>query len=348
MIEKLNNEDKKYEQPLLSVLCLTYNHHLYIKEALEGVFNQKVDFLFELLVYDDASNDGTQEIIKKYEIKYPTIIKPIYQKENQYSKGIWPNHVFNFPRVNGKYIAFCEGDDFWSDPFKLQKQVDFLEANPEFMGCSHNTKILRETVESISEEEFVVNNSQRNIFTIDDFTKGEAYFHTTSWIYRYDRHKNKVNYLLQRFKGDWFFSMVFASFGPIKYIDEVMSVYRIHDKGVWSELSTQEQVMKNLDAILKINKAFDYAYEENFMQLFARVFITSKIDKSIANLSKLFDSLSKEELVKIIFYIEQYTKKQEEHIAYEKELWQQREDRIQKIQSSFGWKIGSLIDKLRG
>jgi hypothetical protein len=105
---------------------------------------------------------------------------------------------------------------------------------------------------------------------------------------------------------------------------------------------------KSSFALVNEIKALRCNYEENFMQLFARVFITSKIDKSIANLSKLFDSLSKEELVKIIFYIEKYMQKQEEHIAYEKELWKQREDHIQKIQLSFGWKVGSLIDKLRG
>lgn len=330
---------------LVSICCFTYNHKNFLSQTLDGFLQQKVNFSIEILLHDDASNDGTVDIINSYAIQYPNLIKPILQQENIYSKGLLKTiNVLN--KSNGKYICMCEGDDFWCDPYKLQKQVDFLEENPEFMGCSHNTKILRESIENESKEEFVVSNLQKDIFTIDDFTKGEVYFHNSSYMYK--QINNVIYDLLNRFDGDWYISMVFASFGPIKYIDEVMSVYRIHDKGVWSELSAQEQVMKNLDAILKINKAFDYKYEENFMQLFARVFITSKIDKSIANLSKLFDSLSKEELVKIIFYIEQYTKKQEEHIAYEKELWQQREDHIQKIQSSFGWKVGSLIDKLRG
>ncbi|MGE4457607.1 MAG: glycosyltransferase [Arcobacteraceae bacterium] len=335
----------KNSEILVSVCCAVYNQKDFIKETLDSFISQKTDFGFEVLIHDDASTDGTSEILKEYEKKYPNIIKPIYQIENQYSKGLLVNHKFNFPRIKGRYLALCDGDDYWCDPLKLQKQVDFLETNSKFIGCSHNTKVLRTQQEK---EEFIVNNITTNVFEIEDFTKGNSYFHTSSMVYRFDIHKEEILKLLTLHRGDWYISMVFASFGPIKYLDEVMSVYRIHDKGVWSELSAQEQVMKNLDAILKINKAFDYAYEENFMQLFARVFITSQIDKSIANLSKLFDSLSKEELVKIIFYIEQYTKKQEEHIAYEKELWQQREDHIQKIQSSFGWKVGSLIDKLRG
>ena len=347
-IEEIENKwQNNKEQIVVSIFCPTFNHENTISVAIESFISQETNFPFEIIIVDDKSNDKTVSLIKQYQEKYPNIIKTIFQKENKYSKN--ENLFRNYFLMNakGKYLAICDGDDYWCDSFKLQKQVDFLEANLEFSGCTHNTKVLRENMNA-NKEEFIVNNNQKDIFTINDYVRGEIYFHTSSVLYRLGNNKEKILELLSFYRGDWFLSMVFASFGPIKYLDEVMSVYRIHDKGVWSELSAQEQVMKNLDAILKINKAFDYAYEENFMQLFARVFITSKIDKSIANLSKLFDSLSKEELVKIIFYIEQYTKKQEEHIAYEKELWQQREDHIQKIQSSFGWKVGSLIDKLRG
>ncbi len=298
-------------KPLVSICTVAFNHQNYIEKMIQTILEQKTNFDYELLIHDDASSDATADIIKKYAIKYPNIIKPIFQKENQFSQGIRPNIEHNIPRAEGKYLAFCDGDDYWCDPFKLQKQIDFLEANLEFSGCAHNTRILKETLANQLEEEFVINNPQKNVYTIDDFTKGEVYFHTSAFLFRLndENQKNYILNLLKQIRGDWFRSILFASFGPIKYLDEVMSVYRIHDKGIWSELSAQEQVMKNLDAILKINKAFDYAYEENFMQLFARVFITSQIDKSIANLSKLFDSLSKEELVKIIFYIEQYTKK---------------------------------------
>jgi glycosyltransferase involved in cell wall biosynthesis len=336
-------------KPLVSICTVAFNHENYIEKMIQSILNQKTNFDYELLIHDDASLDATTDIIKKYTIKYPNIIKPIFQKENQFSQGIRPNIEYNIPRAEGKYLAFCDGDDYWCDPLKLQKQIDFLETNLEFSGCTHNTKISRERVENKSEEELVVYNPQKDIYTIEDFTKGEAYFHTTAYIFRFN--ENKKNYILElskQIRGDWFRSILFASFGPIKYLDEVMSVYRIHDKGIWSELSEQEQVMKNLDAIFKINKAFDYAYEENFMQLFARVFITSKIDKSIDTLSKLFKELSKEELVKIIFYLNQYANKQEEQALYEKEQMQKREQHIQKIQSSFGWKVGSLIDKLRG
>src|SRR5690606_3288059 len=111
----------------------TFNHEKFICKCLEGFLMQNTTFSFEILILDDASTDGTAAVIREYELKYPDIIKPIYQRENQYSKGIRGMNVkFNFNRAQGKYIALCEGDDYWTDPSKLQKQIDFLEANNEF------------------------------------------------------------------------------------------------------------------------------------------------------------------------------------------------------------------------
>lgn len=118
--------------PLVSISCITYQHAPYIRQCLDGFLMQKTDFAFEVLIHDDASTDGTAEIIKEYEAKYPDIIKPIYQTENQWVKGRRGSRTFNFPRAKGKYIALCEGDDYWTDPLKLQKQVDFLEGNEEY------------------------------------------------------------------------------------------------------------------------------------------------------------------------------------------------------------------------
>jgi glycosyltransferase involved in cell wall biosynthesis len=118
---------------LVSISCITYNHGKFIKQCLDGILNQKVDFKYEILVNDDASSDGTQKILRSYEEKYPDIIKPIYQTVNQFQKGKRGfNETYNFPRAQGKYIAFCEGDDYWTDTLKLQKQVDFLENNDEY------------------------------------------------------------------------------------------------------------------------------------------------------------------------------------------------------------------------
>lgn len=115
--------------PLVSIICTSYNHEAYIKEALEGFVMQKTNFPFEIIVHDDASTDNTASIVKSYEVKYPELFVNIYQTENQYSKGNGDVGRIVYGAARGKYIAICEGDDYWSDPLKLQKQVDFLEKN---------------------------------------------------------------------------------------------------------------------------------------------------------------------------------------------------------------------------
>jgi len=117
---------------VVSICCITYNHEKYIRQCLEGLMNQKTNFKFEVLIHDDASLDSTASIVREYELKYPELIKPIYQTENQYSKGVWVSSKYNFSRAKGKYIAICEGDDYWTDPLKLQNQVDFLESNADY------------------------------------------------------------------------------------------------------------------------------------------------------------------------------------------------------------------------
>ena len=124
------------EEPLVSVQCLVYNHEPYLRKCLDGLVMQKTHFPFEIIVHDDVSTDHSVDIIKEYESKYPDIVKPIYEKENQYSKG--DGRIIQIMNVacKGKYIALCEGDDYWTDPLKLQKQVDFLESHPEYsMVC---------------------------------------------------------------------------------------------------------------------------------------------------------------------------------------------------------------------
>lgn len=127
-------------EPLVSIVCTTYNHVLFVRQCLNGITTQKINFLFEVIIHDDASDDGTVEIIKEYEKKYPEIIKSIYQRENQYSKKVDIYETYIYPRAKGKYIAICEGDDYWIDENKLQMQVDFLENNPEYGMCYTKAK----------------------------------------------------------------------------------------------------------------------------------------------------------------------------------------------------------------
>lgn len=124
------------DSPLVTIQCLTYNHEPYIRQCLEGFVMQKTNFKFEAIVHDDASTDGTAAIIREYEQKYPDIIKPIYETENQYSKNDGSLQRIMNMHTYGKYVALCEGDDYWIDAYKLQKQVDFLESNKDY-GVVH-------------------------------------------------------------------------------------------------------------------------------------------------------------------------------------------------------------------
>jgi group 2 glycosyl transferase len=127
------NKEKDTNAVLVSIRCTVYNHEKYIRKALDGFVMQKTDFRFEAIVHDDASTDGTAAIIREYADKYPDIIIPIYEKENQYSKHDGSLIRIMDAQMRGKYIAYCEGDDCWTDPLKLQKQVDFLEAHPDYV-----------------------------------------------------------------------------------------------------------------------------------------------------------------------------------------------------------------------
>lgn len=125
----------------VSVLCLAYNHEKYIKKCLDSILAQKTNFKYEIIINDDASTDNTTNIIKEYEEKYPEIIKPIYQIENKYSKGEAIVEEYMLPKATGKYIAFCECDDWWLSDDKLQKQYDYMELNDECVLCGHNTLV---------------------------------------------------------------------------------------------------------------------------------------------------------------------------------------------------------------
>ena len=220
---------KTDDNNILSICCLTYNHEQYLKECIDGFISQKTNFKFEIIIHDDASTDKTLDIIEMYSSLYPDIIVPIIQKENQYSKGIKPIFKYVFPKSKGKYIALCEGDDYWTDPYKLQKQVDFLEANPEYSICFHPVQVLKNGVFENDDLRKVGETS-----TIYDLAKGN-YIHTPSVVFRNGFLDRLPLSIYQAPAGDYFLHMLNAKKGLIKKLDELMAVYRKHDQGIWSK-----------------------------------------------------------------------------------------------------------------
>ncbi len=180
---------KKIEQkPLVAIQCITYNHEPYIRDALEGFAMQKTNFPFVAIVHDDASTDKTAEIIREYAEKYPDIIKPIFETENQYSKkdgSLGRIMKEAIATTRAKYIAMCEGDDYWTDPLKLQKQVDFLESNPDYGMCYSDFDIIiaksGKTYKSLMKNYPTKFPSQ---YQLKEFVRQGGYVAPPSWLFR--------------------------------------------------------------------------------------------------------------------------------------------------------------------
>lgn len=220
---------------LLSINCITYNHEPYIEDALIGFLRQKTDFPIEILIHDDASTDGTADIIRKYERLYPNLIKPIYQTENQYSKGV-RLMPYNAKRATGSYIAMCEGDDYWLDSKKLQKQVEFLEHNKDYVISGHDAFIINEQGEIISSSKLPL--SQKRSFSAEDVSKGKAWILTMSWVYR-NLFQEEVPERNMVKNGDTFFTSILGMYGGSYYHEDIKpAAYRVHARGVWSSLNT--------------------------------------------------------------------------------------------------------------
>lgn len=250
------------EEIMVSINCLVYKHEKYLRKCLDGLVSQKTDFQYEILVHDDVSPDNSAKIIREYMDEYPGLIVPLFQTENQYSKCHSISWTFQFPRARGKYIAFCDGDDYWIDEYKLQKQVDIMEEHPECTMCTHmvqgvdesgETKIITFPEQNVRDGVY----SQREWMQL--ISRGYP-FQTTSYFIRAEILKNclKEDSCIPDFVrtmpvGDEALVMFCATKGELFYSGEIMSHYRMNSKGSWSERNAK-------------NREYGIAYREKFIQ----------------------------------------------------------------------------------
>ncbi|MDO5772727.1 MAG: glycosyltransferase [Spirochaetales bacterium] len=249
----------KNEIPLVSVCCITYNHEPYIAQALDGFLMQKTNFPFEVLIHDDASTDKTADIIREYEKKFPKIIKPIYQKENQYSQGKRDiSETWNFPRAKGKYIAMCEGDDYWIDENKLQMQVDFLENNPDYGMCYTKANQLIQKTGKFSRTK---NGSYVKDF--EDLLFNGNRVPTLTTVFRKDLLNSYLKEIYPQNKGwlmgDYPMWLYFAHESRIKFLDKVTSVYRVLENSA-SHSKDIEKSVNFASSVLRIQNFFSEKY----------------------------------------------------------------------------------------
>ena len=256
--------DSSFTSPspvLVSIRCLVYNHEPFLRQCLDGFVMQKTDFRFEAIVHDDASTDGSAAIIREYADKYPDIIKPILQTENQYSKHDGSITRITFEACTGKYIALCEGDDYWTDPLKLQKQVDYMEAHPDCSLCFHNAMIhwYDRDIADVPFAEF----EEKDYSGVELCRKWLT--PTASFLFRADPIIRQFVDILQKYPqiciGDSPLLLTCAANGAIHGLTDNMCVYGKHSEG-WTQYSDASKTFKSARSWEAQRSAFGKEYHE--------------------------------------------------------------------------------------
>lgn len=242
--------------PWVSILCITYNHANFIRDAIEGFLMQETTFPVEILVHDDASSDGTAQIVLSYEQKYPQLITGIYQKTNQYSQKVSPTKFFQ-PHIKGRYLAFCEGDDYWRDVNKLEIQIGYLESHPDCAISGHDAIVVDEYGEIIKTS--VVRRKKKD-FLPEGVLRGQAILPTASRVFRTKDSRPLFARTYNCFQGgDRFILVTLGLCGGSHYHHDIQpSAYRMHEGGVHSSLP---QVQKY--EVSSITSYFLYEYFRN-------------------------------------------------------------------------------------
>ncbi|MFV0419931.1 MAG: glycosyltransferase [Dysgonomonas sp.] len=254
MIEKQNI--------LVSVSMITYNHEKFIAEAIEGVVMQKTNFRFELVIGEDLSTDNTRAVCLEFQKKYPDIIRLRLNDPNQ---GMMLNWINNIESGQGKYIALCDGDDYWTDPYKLQKQVDFMESNSDFSMCSHkvHTLMCGHLDENMEMEQ--------DILTTEDIIRKDWGLLTASIFFRKDAHKTPDWYYTVK-NGDYALQLIVSLSGKIKFLPDYMAVYRQHLGGVSSTLKPLNQTAWMVYLLDEFNRYTNHGFKKVIVERIKRMF----------------------------------------------------------------------------
>lgn len=224
------------EEVTVSIWCTTYNHELYIKDAIEGFLAQKTDFRYEILIHDDASSDRTAEIVKEYEQKYPNLIRGIYEKENQYrTNQFYGKLLGELERqyCEGKYIAWCEGDDYWVDCHKLQIQVDYMESHPECSLSIHNAIKMDCQNGMVSSIDPYDGCMEKMLSPEELIMQYKGHPPTASMLYR-KQQENMPDFFYEASVGDYTRQLYMLTKGKVYYDSRIMSVYRYLGKGSYN------------------------------------------------------------------------------------------------------------------
>ncbi|WP_435235559.1 glycosyltransferase [Psychromonas sp. PT13] len=284
------------ETVAVSVICATYNHELYIEDAITGFLMQETDFAFEVIIHDDASKDRTAKIVKEYQLKYPKIIKPIYQTENQYSKGNFKPGFYMTSFAKGEFLAWCEGDDYWCDKNKLNLQVDLLKEYPNVNLCIHDGHII-EFEELSNKHSFPKRGNKIQLIEYIQLYKTAGQFSpTASLMVRTIILKNIPSFIYAAPIGDFFIEALSGRQGVL-YLPAKMSVYRKCVEGSWSSI-----LLSHIDHKINFNlKMLDSLLElSSYLSDTESKYVVYKIQFVYFQLSLLY--IQKHSFMKAIVY----------------------------------------------
>ena len=261
--------------PLVSIRCLVYNHEPYLRQCLDGFVMQQTSFPFEAIVHDDASTDGSAAIIREYAEKYPDIIKPVYETENQWGKGTIKKNMDAVMSPKSKYIAICEGDDYWTDPHKLQLQVDFLEEHPDYSFSVHEYTEWDEEKGAYRPHqiEFLKNTKEDLTLTLDDYATGVFFTKTLTSVYRRSAiRESKYQDYNCKFDMTLFYALMTQ--GKCRLFNRTMGCYRIQPNSITSLKNIRKFRLYTNDALFSLCKveqteqSREFVY--NYLEPFAR------------------------------------------------------------------------------
>lgn len=246
------------DKPLLSIACTTYNHARYLSEALRGFLMQETDFPFEIIIHDDASTDGTQEIIAAYAKRYPRIIRTVLQTVNQYSQGR-TSALVAFSHCRGSYIAFCEGDDYWTDPNKLRLQVNMMRSNPAITLTFHDCLLRKEARGGRTNERACL--LEKTTFTLEDIVQRDWFIPSQSMVFRADALPQSA-WMHRVFGLDWAMHLLLAEQGEIHYIDRIMGVYRINGASISASRPPGFFQVKHIQTLSYFNVHTEFRHDQ--------------------------------------------------------------------------------------
>ena len=237
-------------QPVVSICCPTYNHVNYIEAAICGLLAQETTFPFEVIVRDDASTDGTTEIVREYSRRYPNIVRAVIEEENQFKKGIRAAH--SLPSlVTGEFIALCEGDDFWISPTKLQRQFELLHKHPGAVMSVALTHICQQDGDELGHLKTTTAPADELLGFEESHSN---YFHTSTYFIRSGIFKKVIKEYFSGHVlfGDTALRAIMISHGQFAFLADVVSVYRMTGSGIWSSLSSEKQLLWKFNATKKL------------------------------------------------------------------------------------------------